>query len=279
MRARGFRPWSFTACSLAMSSAADASEIWLDTAAVSRPPSTSVGSERIFSQLGSRGPSSNVHSPSGTISLLEAALGARPQRALVRLDRERLHVVAGDVPLLGDHLGAAELRDLLVAVARLPARRPGERRLVNPNGSPASIADDDRDLAHVLHAAGDDEVAACPTSRACAAKCTACCDEPHCRSTVVPGTSSGKPATSQQVRAMSPACGPMRVDAAEHDVVDRGRVDAGALDERLDRVGAEVGGVDLRQAAAAPPDRACGPRRRCRPRPWRCPFCVVDCCV
>ena len=68
MRARGFSPWSFTACSLAMSSAADASLIWLDTAAVRRPPSTSVGSERIFSQLGSRGPSSNVHSPSGTIS-------------------------------------------------------------------------------------------------------------------------------------------------------------------------------------------------------------------
>src|SRR5262249_24195390 len=30
-----------------------------------------------------------------------------------------------------------------------------------------------------------------------------------CRSTVVPGTSSGSPATSQHVRAMSPACGPM----------------------------------------------------------------------
>ena len=69
MRARGLSPWSFTACSLAMSSAAEPSLIWLDTAAVSRPPSTSVGSERIFSQLGSRGPSSNVHSPSGTISL------------------------------------------------------------------------------------------------------------------------------------------------------------------------------------------------------------------
>ena len=49
---------------------------------------------------------------------------------------------------------------------------------------------------------------AVPLSTACAAKCTACWDEPHCRSTVTPGTASGRPAASQAVRAMSPACGP-----------------------------------------------------------------------
>ncbi len=50
---------------------------------------------------------------------------------------------------------------------------------------------------------------AVPDMTAWAAKCTACCDEPHWRSTVVPGTCSGSPAASQAVRAMSPACGPM----------------------------------------------------------------------
>jgi hypothetical protein len=35
------------------------------------------------------------------------------------------------------------------------------------------------------------------------------------------------------------------VDVAEHDVLDRGRVDAGALDERLDRVRAQISGMDL----------------------------------
>ena len=35
------------------------------------------------------------------------------------------------------------------------------------------------------------------------------------------------------------------VDVAEDDVVDRAGVDPGALDERADRVRAEVGGVDL----------------------------------
>ena len=48
-----------------------------------------------------------------------------------------------------------------------------------------------------------------PLITACAAKCTACWDEPHWRSIVVPGTSSGSPAASHAVRAMSPACGPM----------------------------------------------------------------------
>ncbi len=48
-----------------------------------------------------------------------------------------------------------------------------------------------------------------PDITACAAKCTACCDEPHWRSIVTPGIASGIPAASQQVRAMLPACGPI----------------------------------------------------------------------
>src|SRR5204862_5602184 len=35
-----------------------------------------------------------------------------------------------------------------------------------------------------------------------AAKCTDCCDEPHCRSIVVPGTVSGNPAPSTALRPM-----------------------------------------------------------------------------
>ena len=48
-----------------------------------------------------------------------------------------------------------------------------------------------------------------PDITPCAAKCTACCEEPHCRSMVTPGTWSGSPATSHAVRATSPACEPM----------------------------------------------------------------------
>ena len=47
---------------------AEASEIWLATAAVSLPPSTRVRRLLIFSTLGSRGPSSKVSPLSGAIS-------------------------------------------------------------------------------------------------------------------------------------------------------------------------------------------------------------------
>src|SRR3954465_5360854 len=50
---------------------------------------------------------------------------------------------------------------------------------------------------------------AVPDMMACAPKETACWLDPHCRSTVTPGTSSGYPAASQESLAMLPACGPI----------------------------------------------------------------------
>src|SRR5689334_14199076 len=47
-----------------------------------------------------------------------------------------------------------------------------------------------------------------PAISPAAAKCTDCWLEPHCRSTVTPGTDSGQPAVSTAVRAMSRACSP-----------------------------------------------------------------------
>src|SRR4029077_6492560 len=45
-----------------------------------------------------------------------------------------------------------------------------------------------------------------PTSDA--AKFVACCDDPHCVSTVVVGTDSGRPADSHAVRPMLKPCSP-----------------------------------------------------------------------
>ena len=87
-----------------------------------------------------------------------------------------------------------------------------------------------------------------------AAKCTACCEEPHWRSMVTPGTSSGSPAASQAGPGDVAGLRPDRVEAAEDDVLDGGRVDAGALDQGLQDMRAEVGRVDGRQASLAPPD-------------------------
>src|SRR4051794_7878946 len=48
----------------------------------------------------------------------------------------------------------------------------------------------------------------CPAISPAAAKCTDCCEDPHCRSTVTPVTVSGQPAVSAAVRAMSKVCSP-----------------------------------------------------------------------
>ena len=47
-----------------------------------------------------------------------------------------------------------------------------------------------------------------PETMPAAAKWTACCEDPHWRSTVTPVTVSGKPADRAAVRAMSPVCSP-----------------------------------------------------------------------
>ena len=62
-----------------------------------------------------------------------------------------------------------------------------------------------------------------PAITPCAAKCSACCDEPHCRSIDVPGTVSGKPAASSALRPMLSACSPTCDDAAHDHVVDHAR--------------------------------------------------------
>ena len=94
-----------------------------------------------------------------------------------------------------------------------------------------------------------------PAITAWAAKWMACWADPHWRSIGgaghVLGQAGGQPAGAGDVAGLA-ADG---VDAAEHDVLDRARVDAGALDEGAERVGAEVGRVDLAQAAAPAADR------------------------
>ena len=115
---------------------------------------------------------------------------------------------------------------------------------------------------------------AVPLSTAWAAKCTACWDEPHCRSTVTPGTASGRPAASQAVRAMSPACGPRVSTQPNTTSSTASGSSTGAGQQRGDDVRAEIGRVRAGQAAAAAADR--GPHRidqeRLGHRPPRCSF-------
>ena len=74
-----------------------------------------------------------------------------------------------------------------------------------------------------------------PHITACAAKCSACCDEPHWRSMVVPGTLSGsfEASTAHAARCWS-LCSPAWQHAAHDHVFDQRRVGAGALEQRVD---------------------------------------------
>ena len=89
-----------------------------------------------------------------------------------------------------------------------------------------------------------------PDMTAWAAKWMACWADPHWRSTVVPGTDSGKPAARAALRAMFMACSPDRHGAAHDHVLDQGGVEVVAGQQGGQRLGRQVGGVPPREAAA-----------------------------
>ena len=94
-----------------------------------------------------------------------------------------------------------------------------------------------------------------PAITPCAAKCNACCDDPHCRSIDVPGTVSGNPAASTALRPMLSAWSPTCDDAAHDHVVDERRIEVVALDERAQRVRGQVDRMPAREHAVAPAER------------------------
>jgi hypothetical protein len=206
MRALGVSPSCCTARSPAISRAAAPSLTWLAQAAVMRPSGSRVGSDLILSQSGSRGPLSAVSPPSGAIS------GSKSLSALARSAR------------VCDSTANRSMssREMSQCVAIISAPRnwltsPAPKRVVHPveveNGSskpsalPASAADMIGTMLMFCTPPATTR-SIVPLITAWAAKCTACCAEPHCRSMVTPGTCTGYPAASQHVRATSNDCGP-----------------------------------------------------------------------
>ena len=84
-----------------------------------------------------------------------------------------------------------------------------------------------------------------PETSPAAAKWMDCWDEPHWRSTVVPGTDSGQPAASTAIRPTLPRLLADLLDAAPDHVVDHGGVEAVPRHQRVQHVGREVHGVEL----------------------------------
>ena len=79
-----------------------------------------------------------------------------------------------------------------------------------------------------------------PEATSAAPKLTACWAEPHWRSTVVAGVSTGRPACSQALRPDVEALLADLLDAAGDHVLDGVGGDAGALDHRGERLAEQL---------------------------------------
>ena len=272
MRARGRRPSSLARSAVIISTAAAPSEICDDEPAVCTPSSRATGLS--VGQLLERGLAQalvavDAVGRAGGLAVLvdvgrvdrddlrvEAALGPRARRPAAATARpKRVAVVAGDAPLVGDALGALELRGQLVA-ARSTTSGSARPKLG------LAHAGADRHAAHRLDAARRRRRRRRPRATSDAARLVACCDEPHWAVDGGGGDRErqpgGEPGGAGDVERLLADL----ADAAADDLADLGRVDARALDDRLVDRAEEVGGVDGGEAAVAPPDGACGRLRR-----------------
>jgi len=176
----------------------------------------------------------------------ERAVVDRPDRSLVAGQGVALHLGAADPPLVRDQVRGPELGDLLGAVPVAPACRALERVCCHRRA--------DGDLAHVLHAARDDQVGGAAEHglggevHGLLARAALPVDG-DARHRL--GQARGQPRGPGDVAGL----GPDRVHAAEYDVVDGAGVGAGPGQQGLDHVRAEIGRVRAGQAAAAAGDR------------------------
>ena len=236
MRARGVSPSSSALASVIISTAAAPSEICDELPAVCTPSSRATG----FSVASF----SSVRLAQALVALDRVGRAgrlARPRRrrrrrpathwpskrpsAHARAARcceskpKRVGVLAGDAPLVGDALGALELRRHLVAAEVRLRDRHAEAELLRR-------VDADRDAAHHLDAAGEGDVDdAGADERRRPGWWPAGSSRTACRSwwpAVVSGQPGGQPRGAGDVEALLADL----ADAAADDLADRRRVDA-----------------------------------------------------
>ena len=263
IRARARRPSASARSAVISSTAAAPSEICDEEPAVWTPSGRATGlSVASFSSVVSRRPSSRatvwvvpVGLPSSSTSGASTGTIWLPKRSsahagggvLLGPEAELVGVAPGDAPLLGDALGALELRGHLVLREVGAGDRDAEAEVLAAAGA-------DRDPAHRPRRRRRRPTSTTPLPTRAVARLVACWDEPHWVSTVVlataEGQAGGEPGGAADVEGLLADL----AHAAGDDLADVGGVDPGALDHGLLDGGQEVGGVDGGQAAVALPD-------------------------
>ena len=90
-----------------------------------------------------------------------------------------------------------------------------------------------------------------PDITAWAAKWIDCCEEPHCRSMVTAGTRLRQLRGEHRVAADMEGLLARLADAAHDHIVDRGRIDPGAVDQGVQHLRGQIDRVPVLQRAAA----------------------------
>jgi hypothetical protein len=176
----------------------------------------------------------------------EAILGPGLGGQLLGAQAELVGVGPGDAPLVGDALGTLELAGELVLVEVALGDGVAEAHAPGAVGA-------DRHLAHVLDTAGDGDVDHAGGHQAggqvggLLRRAALRVDRGGRHGE---GQAGGEPRGAGHVERLHADL----ADAPTDDLADLGRIDAGALDDRLERVGQQVDRVDGREAAVATPD-------------------------
>src|SRR5215207_2704034 len=178
---------------------------------------------------------------------VEPALGPCLRRPLLRGEAELVGVGPGDAPLVGDALGALELRrEFVVPEVRLGDRHPQTERLgrVGPDGHPRHQLDA-TGHRHVDHPGGYE---AAGHVGGLLRRAALSVDGGGGRGQRQPGREPPGAADVERLRADL-------ADAPGHDLIDLLGIDAGAADHLAQHGGQEIRGVHRGQPTVATSDR------------------------
>ena len=167
-------------------------------------------------------------------------------RPLVAGQGEVLHRLAGDVPLLGDHLGPGELGRRPGCRSDRPIRSSRGTGFSNPRGSAGGPCVGDGHHGHVLNPTGHHQVVH-PGHRRHRREAHGLLSRAALAIDGHPGYGLGEPGRQPAGPGNVAGIGPDVVEVAEDDVLDRGRIDSCALQQSGDRSGPQISGMDVRQ--------------------------------